>query len=189
MTGSTPTPPDGTGSTVDPGTGHSASSMPRVERLFEASVPAVWDVLSDGWLYPLWVVGTARIRDVEPEWPQVGAKLHHSFGTWPVLVDDETEVLAAETGRMLRLRARGWPIGEAQVDILLEAQGDTATKVTIAETAVRGPGRLVPQVVESPLMRWRNTESLRRLALLAEGRAAREDTGDRIPPRASDRTR
>ena len=182
MTGSTPTPPDSTGSTTDAETGHDSRSMPRVERRFAASVPAVWDVLSDGWLYPLWVVGAARIRDVDPGWPQVGARLHHSFGTWPVLVDDETEVLASEPGRMLRLRARGWPIGEAQVDIVLEAHGDTAATVSIAETAVRGPGRLVPQVVESPLMRWRNTESLRRLALLVEGRVARGETGDRTPP-------
>ena len=32
----------------------------------------VWDVLADGWLYPLWVVGATRMRDVDQDWPAVG---------------------------------------------------------------------------------------------------------------------
>ena len=26
---------------------------------------AVWAVLADGWLYPVWVVGAARMREVD----------------------------------------------------------------------------------------------------------------------------
>ena len=50
-------------------------------------------MLSDGWLYALWVVGAARMRDVDEGWPAVGTRLHHSVGTWPLLIDDTTEVL------------------------------------------------------------------------------------------------
>jgi hypothetical protein len=39
------------------------------------------------------------------------------------------------------------------------------------EWAVRGPGTLVPAPVFEPMVHWRNVESLRRLALIAEGRS------------------
>ena len=131
----------------------------------------VWEVLADGWLYPLWVVGATRMRDVESEWPQVGAKLHHSVGVWPAVVDDNTEVLESEPGRYLRLRARGWPIGEAEVAITLTPSG-AHTLVEIDEKAVSGPGSLMPAPIESVLIKWRNVETLRRLALIAENRQA-----------------
>ena len=43
----------------------------------------VFAVLSNGWLYPSWVVGASRIRAVEAAWPAEGAKIHHSFGIYP----------------------------------------------------------------------------------------------------------
>ena len=87
------------------------------------------------------------------------------------MIDDNTEVLEAEPGQHLRLRARGWPLGEADVTIDLEASGD-GTRVTLEERSVSGPGTLVPQPAEDVLLGWRNLETLERLALLAEGRAA-----------------
>ena len=139
------------------------------ERTINASPEAVWEVLSDGWLYPLWVVGASRMRDVDPTWPQVGSRLHHSVGVWPGLVDDNTEVLAAEPGRALRLRAKGWPMGEAEVVIELEPAAG-GTLVRMHEKAAKGPGALVPQPLLDPVLKWRNVESLRRLAYVAENR-------------------
>jgi uncharacterized protein YndB with AHSA1/START domain len=66
-------------------------------RTINATPEKVWEVLSDGWLYPLWVVGATRMRDVDQAWPQVGAKIHHSAGVWPAIVDDNTEVLGSRT--------------------------------------------------------------------------------------------
>jgi uncharacterized protein YndB with AHSA1/START domain len=129
----------------------------------------VWDVLADGWLYPTWVVGATRMRDVDDVWPQVGARLHHSAGVWPAVVNDNTEVLDCEPGRFLRLRARGWPLGEAEVALTLEPSG-AGTLVTIEETAVSGPGALIPGTLEDALISWRNTETLQRLAFIAENR-------------------
>lgn len=139
------------------------------ERVFNASPQAVWDVLTDGWLYPLWVVGATRMRDVDATWPQQGAKIHHSAGVWPAVLDDNTEVLESDPGRFLRLRARGWPIGEAEVSITLTPSG-AHTVVEIAEKAVSGPGALIPAPVEAVMMKWRNSETLRRLAYVAENR-------------------
>ena len=143
--------------------------MNTVKRTVSAPPEAVWRVLADGWLYPLWVVGASRMRQVEDDWPHVGSKIHHSVGTWPAVIDDDTEVVECLPGTKLVLRARAWPTGEAHVSIQIETHSAGST-VTMDEDVARGPARLVPQVVRTPMLMWRNTESLRRLAWLAERR-------------------
>jgi hypothetical protein len=136
----------------------------------DATAEAVWKVLADGWLYPSWVVGASRMRDVDPAWPRVGAQLHHSVGSWPLLLDDTTTVLACVPHRELMLRARGWPMGEAEITLML-ADRDGACEVVMAEDTVSGPGRLLPPPVLAAVLTPRNSESLRRLTYLAEGRS------------------
>ena len=140
-----------------------------VSREVNAAPSDVWDVLSDGWLYPCWVVGAARMRDVDARWPEKGSLLHHSVGNWPFLLDDKSEVLDAEPLRMLRLRAHGWPAGAAEVLVEIEEQG-SGCLVTIREDAVEGPGTLVPRPARQATIAPRNREALRRLAYIAEGR-------------------
>lgn len=137
----------------------------------DVGVPAakVWDVLADGWLYPVWVVGASRMRQVDADWPEKGARLHHSVGVWPVLIDDYTEVTETVPGTLLALRARAWPFGEAAVRLVVEEVGD-GSRVRIEEQIVRGPGSLIPRPLRGVLLKWRNVETLRRLALVAEGR-------------------
>jgi uncharacterized protein YndB with AHSA1/START domain len=143
--------------------------MSTTTRTVSATPEQVWEVLTDGWLYPLFVVGASRMREVDDTWPAVGSRLHHSVGTWPLLIDDTTEVLEVEEGRRLLLKARGWPAGEAHVEISLEPSGDT-TVVTIVEDATAGPGLLVPKPARDVQLHWRNIETLRRLAFVVEGR-------------------
>jgi len=144
--------------------------MATVSRQSRASAQDVWAVLADPWLYPSWVVGASRIRSVEGSWPAPEALIHHSVGVWPMLLDDTTSVVASEPGSRLRLRARGWPMGEADVVLLLADRADGCT-ITMEEEAVRGPGSKIPEPVLDPVVRWRNVEALRRLALIAEGRS------------------
>ena len=140
-------------------------------RQIHATPEQVWEVLADGWLYPLWVVGASRMREVDDHWPAVGAQLHHSVGSWPLLVDDTTEVIDLVPGSMLRLHARARPTGTAEVTIRLQPIG-AETNVVIEEDAISGPGRLVPKLLRTPPLTWRNVEALRRLAYVAERRAA-----------------
>jgi hypothetical protein len=130
----------------------------------------VFAVLADGWLYPSWVVGAARMRAVDDAWPAEGSSLHHSVGPWPALLDDSTSVLEWDPPRRAVLKARGWPIGEAQIAIDVQARG-TGCLVRITEEATAGPTRFMPGPVRNTLIAIRNTETLRRLAYLAEGGA------------------
>lgn len=143
--------------------------MSTTSRPISATPEQVWSVLSDGWLYALWVVGAARMRAVDEAWPAVGSKLHHSIGIWPLLIDDTTEVLEAQPNERILLLARGWPAGQAHVEIALRPRG-TDTVVTIVEQATSGPGALIPKAVQDPQLHLRNIEALRRLAFVVEGR-------------------
>jgi uncharacterized protein YndB with AHSA1/START domain len=145
--------------------------MSITKRVLKTTPDRVWAVLADGWLYPLWVVGASRMREVEDGWPAVGTRIHHSVGAWPLLIDDYTEVLGCEPQHVLELRARAWPTGEAFVRIRLTALGDE-TEVTMEEDVTSGPATLVPKPVRTPALHQRNVETLRRLAFLAERRAS-----------------
>ena len=143
--------------------------MSTTSRPIAAPTEQVWSVLADGWLYPLFVVGAARMRDVDDTWPAVGSQLHHSVGVWPLLINDTTEVLEVEEGRRILLLARGWPAGQAHVEISLEPDGQS-TVATIVEHATAGPGALIPKPIQDPQLHVRNVETLRRLAFVVEGR-------------------
>ena len=143
--------------------------MNRVRRDVDATPEHVWWVLEDGWLYPLWVVGATRMRHVDDAWPDPGATLEHSVGVWPLVIDDDTQVVESVPGRLLRLRGRARPGGEVDVDIRIEPLA-SGSRVTIEEDLVGGPGRLIPAPVRALAFRVRNRETLRRLAWLAERR-------------------
>ncbi|HEX8081721.1 MAG TPA: SRPBCC family protein [Jatrophihabitans sp.] len=140
-------------------------------RPIEATRDQVWAVLSDGWLYAAWVVGASRIREVDPRWPAVGSTISHSVGSWPLLLDDDTEVLTCRPGQLLRLLARTRPLGESLVEIeLTDRPGLGACTVTMREDTVSGPGLLVLPALRQLALAPRNRESLRRLDYLARGR-------------------
>ena len=139
-------------------------------REMSCSPDDVFAVLADGWLFPSWVVGASRMRDVDARWPLEGARLQHSFGVWPMLLNDETEVREWDPPRRMAIRPHGRPIGEALVTIDVKPRGD-GCMVRIREDAVTGPATLVPTAIRDVGLHLRNVETLRRLAFLAEGRA------------------
>jgi hypothetical protein len=97
----------------------------------------------------------------------VGARIHHSVGAWPAVIDDETVVLRSEPGRILRLRAKSDPLGEAFVELELTRDGD-GTRIEMREDAESGPMTLVPRSVRQLAIVPRNREATQRLALIAE---------------------
>ena len=143
-------------------------------KYFHCSPEKVFEVLADGWLFPVWVVGASRMRDVDDAWPHEGSHLQHSFGVWPLLINDKTTVLEYDAPRRLVIQPSGWPIGEARVTLEVKPRGRGCV-VRITETAVKGPGALVPDFLLDPPLYFRNIETLRRLAYIAEGKS---DNGD-----------
>lgn len=140
-------------------------------RRFRCSPDDVFAVLADGWLFPSWVVGASRMRDVDDAWPAVGSVLHHSFGVWPALIDDTTTVLEWDPPHRMVMKPAGWPIGEAKVTVRVKPRHDGCV-VRLDEEAVAGPGALVPKPLLDVPLHIRNVETLRRLAFIAEGRRA-----------------
>jgi len=143
--------------------------MSRNARVVDATPDEVWAVLCDGWLYASWVVGAARIRDVDQDWPAPGCRIHHSVGAWPLLLHDDTEVLDAAPGSWIRLRARLWPVGEAEVTFSLSPAGP-GTELAMEEQIVSGPGAMLPAALTEPALAWRNRETLNRLRYIVERR-------------------
>jgi uncharacterized protein YndB with AHSA1/START domain len=143
-----------------------------VERVIQAPPEQVFAVLKDAWSYSDWVVGTAHIRAVDPNWPEPGSRLYHKAGPWPVSVRDSTVVLTCNEPTELVVQPRLWPLGEATVAFRLTPTGDGGTLVTMAEDFAAGPLRWVRTKVNDLVLHYRNAESLRRLNDLAVRRQA-----------------
>ena len=146
--------------------------MATTSRLVAAPIDAVWAELADGWTYSSWVPGTVKIRAVDPGWPAVGSKIHHAVGIWPLTLQDETESTRCEPPHRLTLQARGWPAGEAVIDIVLGV-APGGTRATVLETPTHGPGAWVNNPLAEAVLVYRIREMLDRLGRIAEGHAGR----------------
>lgn len=141
--------------------------MSKNECLVRADIRAVFAILADGWSYAAWVVGASRVRDVDAGWPEPGRNIHHSVGVWPLLIDDTTNALEYEPLSRLRLRVRGWPAGEGEVEFHA-TETPAGCQLVMLERATGGPVALMPAPLADLMLAKRNAETLRRLALLAE---------------------
>ena len=123
---------------------------------------AVWDVLADAGGYGYWVPGSRVRRDAEPGWPAPGSKFHHTIGIGPFEVSDHTEALETRPPELLRIRAKGRPLGTATVTMEMVAR-DGGTLVRMTESP-DGPAWLLNlNPLFWMLTKARNTESLIRL--------------------------
>jgi uncharacterized protein YndB with AHSA1/START domain len=136
------------------------------ERFMLAPPQAVWDALADAGGYGYWVVGSKTIRDADPEWPAPGSKFHHRIGVGPLTVEDHTESLEARSPELLRLRAKGRPVGTATVTLELRPR-DGGTVVRITENPDGVYRALALNPLTHAITKARNAESLMRLEELA----------------------
>lgn len=144
-----------------------------VTRDIAAPRSRVWEVLADGWTYSQWVVGNSRMRAVDADWPAPGTRILHSIGLWPAVIDDETVVLSCIPQQELVLLAKLGPAGAARIALRL-SDIDGGCRVEMAEVAVEGPMKFVPDRVQLTGFWPRNRESTWRLANLAEHREPAE---------------
>jgi uncharacterized protein YndB with AHSA1/START domain len=145
-----------------------------VTRDVAATRAQVWDVLADGWSYSGWVVGNSRIRAVSTNWPAPGARILHSIGTWPAVINDETVVESCTTGEQLVLLAKVRPAAKARITMTLtDIPG--GCRVAMTEVAVSRPLRWIPDSVQLAGVAPRNRECTWRLARIAENHDADAD--------------
>ena len=143
--------------------------MAFTSRELDAGVAATFSILTDPQTYPQWLIGAQRIRDVDASWPQPGSRFHHLVGFGPVQIPDDTEVLAIEQDRMLRLKVRARPFISAKATFRVIGDDRRCVVTLEEEPAVRSVGNLV-RIVMDPTMHARNHRSLRRLASVVEAR-------------------
>jgi len=151
--------------------------MAEVERIIEAPIDQVWVVLADGWSYSDWVVGNTHVRDVDPHWPEVGARLHHQVGAWPLLVADVSVVEEVDPPRRLVLRAQLRRLGRGRITLELTPLAADQTKITMEEHFESGPARWLMMKFNDLVLHQRNAEGLRRISDLATRRYAAEQVG------------
>jgi len=149
--------------------------MSENERVMRASAAEVFALLGDGWSYAGWVVGAARVRAVDQGFPAAGTSIHHSVGVWPFMLNDVTTVEEYEPDRRLVIKVRIWPAGAGRVEFVATSRPDGCS-LLMREEAIEGPAHLVPSAALDPVLHWRNAETLRRLAYLAESRAGLHQT-------------
>jgi uncharacterized protein YndB with AHSA1/START domain len=140
--------------------------MPTNERFMPVPPEAVWDALADPGGYGYWVAGSKVVRDADPQWPAPGARFHHTIGVGPVAVSDHTEALEARPPELLRLRAKGRPLGTATVTLELIPR-DRGTVVRMSESTDGIYAPLDWNPLFRLLTKGRNAESLMRLEELA----------------------
>ena len=151
-------------------------AMAQVETVVAAPPEKVYEVLADGWTYSDWVVGTAHIRDVDPDWPNPGSRIHHKVGVWPLFLQDHTVAVECQPGSRLVMRPRLWPVGELTVTITLTPVGTDRTKITLHEDVIGGPAHWLRNRINDLVLHYRNVESLRRLGELASRRTGAVST-------------
>jgi hypothetical protein len=138
--------------------------------LIERDPQQVWDVLSEGWAYAEWVVGTQHIRDVDVRWPEPGAQIHYTFGVGRWAIDDVTTVRLMEPGRRLELEAHAGRLGSARISIELLSWGEGRTVVIIDEHPLTGLGARWHSLPLEAVLRLRNRRMLRSLSGVVTGR-------------------
>lgn len=143
--------------------------MTAVERVIGAEPQRVFEVLSDGWLFPVWVVGATHIRDVDASWPQPRSRIHHQVGPWPIAISDSTAVVEHEPPHRFVLQGRAWPLGEVRIELTVEPH-EGGSLVRLAEAPSYGTARVLDNRLQRWLLAARNRESLARLADIVEHR-------------------
>jgi uncharacterized protein YndB with AHSA1/START domain len=143
--------------------------MVTATRTIRSTPDEVWDVLADGWLYPLWMVGATAMDEVDGSWPAEGAELHHLTGSWPLAIEQTTTVMESEPGQRLVLASRTRHLGESQIAVTLRPVG-SGCEARLERELLSGVRKVVPEPLKRPLLEAWARDSLLRLSFVAERR-------------------
>ena len=129
----------------------------------------VWDMLSDGWLYPVWVVGATHMRDVDDHWPRVGARVAPSGRCVADLAVRHDRSDRGGTGAPAPA-ARPRLAGRRGTHRAAVEPHTGGSMVRMSEAPARGPALTLDNPLQRKLLVARNRESLSRLAAIVGNR-------------------
>src|SRR3954452_3695922 len=113
--------------------------------------------LADGRSYRHWVGGARKVREVSPQWPATGSKIHYTVGYAPFRKDDATVSRAFDPAGCLDLEAQVWPMGTLRIVLKWEDSPGGAT-VVIDETAEKGLLKTLHNPLVDLAIKARNVE-------------------------------
>ena len=94
---------------------------------------------------------------------------------------DHTEIQESQPAQRMTMVARGWPAGEALVDLTLHDDPE-GTRIDMYEEPVRGPGAWLNNPAVDAIGKRRLNETLDRLARIVEGRHGAQASRLRAAP-------
>ncbi len=131
---------------------------------------AVWEVLGDARAYAEWVAGTREIREVDEDWPAVGARIGFVVGVGALTWQDQTIVRLVEPERQLELEAHAGRLGTARISITIMPWGRTQSLVILDEHPLSGLGERLHNIALDVALRFRNRRMVRTLGKVVENR-------------------
>ena len=141
--------------------------MATVRHHFDAAPEDVFAVLIEPRTYPDWLIGAAKIRDVDANFPSPGSKFHHVVGVRPFAIPDHSEVLDVEPDRSLTLLVKARPLFSGVVIFEITGDEDGCVLTCTEEPTFPVLKDLMRPLVD-PLIHARNTKSLRSMETLVE---------------------
>lgn len=146
--------------------------------VLDLGIDEAFELVSDPSLYSEWLVGAQTVRQIDAEWPAIGARFEHRIGFGPFTIPGSTTVREIRGPHVLELAAGMGLLGESRVrfELLPTVEG---TQVTIVEKPRKGVVSVVSKLL-SPLVQgalWgRNRASLDELARVAAQRGSGRDS-------------
>jgi hypothetical protein len=153
--------------------------MARNEIVVGVAPDKMFTLLLDPYAYPKWVVGTRRVREVDRDWPSMGARFHHTVGVGPFSTRDSTRMLTSRPPFDLDLEARFRPLGVACVSVRVSDAGTGRCRIVLTEDPIAGLAKGLRGRAWDAVVHARNALSLWRLRRLAESRPREWGTPDR----------
>jgi hypothetical protein len=143
--------------------------MARNEIVVGVAPDEMFTLLLDPFVYPKWVVGTRQVREVDTDWPRMGARFHHSVGVGPISTRDSTKILSSRRSTWTS-RCDSAPLALPASHSGSQTPAVGRCRIVLREDPIAGPAEGLRGRAWDAVVHARNALSLWRLRRLTESR-------------------